>query len=99
MADPEVQGKIVQLDAAIHKKIGDTIPDEEVDPDVQELLPHIPEDLFLEELEENQEAYEPDTEMSKADEHMTEAYDKFLNAEFLLPNMGEITKARVKARK
>ena len=99
MADPEVQAKIAQLDAAIHKRIRDTIPDDEVDPDLHELLPHIPEDLFPEELEEDQEAYEPNGKMSKVDKHTSKAYDEYLNAEFLLSNMGEITKARVKARK
>ena len=69
MADPEVQAKIAQLDAAIREKIGDTIPDNEVNPDLRDLLPHIPEDLFLEEPEEDQEAYEPDAEMSEADKY------------------------------
>ena len=34
MVDPEVQAKIAQLDAAIHEKIGDTIPDDEVNLDL-----------------------------------------------------------------
>jgi hypothetical protein len=99
MADPEVQVKIAQLDAAIREKIGDTIPDDEMDPDLRDLLPHVPEDLFLEEPEEDQEAYEPHAEMPEADEYTPKTYDEYLNAEFLLPHMGDITKVRVKARK
>jgi hypothetical protein len=68
-------------------------------PELRDLLPHIPEDLFLEEPEEDQEVYEPNAKMLEADEHMPEAYNEYLNAEFLLSSMGDITKARVKARK
>jgi hypothetical protein len=78
-------------------KIGDTIPDDKVDPDLRDLLPHIPEDFFLEEPEEVQEAYELDAEMSEADKYTPEANDEYLNAEFLLSSMGDITTARVKA--
>ena len=99
MIDPEVQDKIAQLDATIHEKIGDTIPDDKVDPDLQDLLPHAPDDLFLKEPEEDQEVFEPNAEMPEADEYTPEAYDKYLNTEFLLSRMGDITKARVKARK
>jgi hypothetical protein len=70
-----------------------------VDPDLRELLPHIPEDLFLDEPEEDQEAYKPNAKMSEVDEHTSEAYNEYLNTEFLLLSMGDITKARVKARK
>jgi hypothetical protein len=65
-----------------------------------ELLPHVPEDLFLDELEDDQEAFEREAEMPEADDFTPEQYDEeYLNAEFLLPRMGDVTKARVKARK
>lgn len=34
MADPEVQAQFGQLDVAIHKTIGDTILDDEIDPEL-----------------------------------------------------------------
>lgn len=37
--------------------------------------------------------------MSEADEHTPEAYDDHLNMEFLILIMGDITKAKVMARK
>ena len=37
--------------------------------------------------------------MPEADDYTPEAYDEYLTAEVLLPNMGEITKAKVVGRK
>jgi hypothetical protein len=38
---------------------------------------------------------EPDAMMPEADDYMPEAYDEYLTAEALLPNMGTITKFKV----
>ena len=40
MADPEVQAKVAQLDAAICEKIGDTIPDDDMDQELRDLTTH-----------------------------------------------------------
>jgi hypothetical protein len=37
--------------------------------------------------------------MPEADEYTPEAYDEYLTAEVLLPNMGTVTKAKVIGRK
>jgi hypothetical protein len=42
---------------------------------------------------------EPDAVMLEADDFMPEAYNEYLTAEVLLPNMGNITKAKVIGQK
>jgi hypothetical protein len=49
LADPAVQARMVELDASIREKIGDSISEEEVDPALATLLPTVPDELFLEE--------------------------------------------------
>jgi hypothetical protein len=85
MADPAVRVQISELDSAIHSKIGDTIADTDMDPDLQGLLPHVPDDLFLDVDDDDQEFIEPEVEMPEADDLTPEQYDEYLNAEFLLP--------------
>jgi hypothetical protein len=79
-----------KLDASIHEKIGDSISDEEVDPELADLLPNVPDELFLEEDVEY-EPFERDATMPEADDYTPEAYDnKYLPAEVNLANMGTL---------
>jgi hypothetical protein len=98
-ADPAVHAMMADLDASIREKIGDSVSDNEVDPEIAELFPIVPDDLFTPEVGADYDPYEPDASMPEADDYTPEAYDKYLSAEVLLPNMGTVTKARVVARK
>jgi hypothetical protein len=79
-------------------KFGDTIPDEELHDKLVGLLPQVPDDIFLPDNTDYDPA-EPDATMPEADNYTLEAYDEYLTAEVLLPNMGDMTKAKVIARK
>jgi len=98
-ADPIVHGLMAELDAAIQEKIGDTVSDQAVDPDMMGIAPLIPDDLFLPEHDLEFDPVEPDASMPEADAYTPEQYDEYLTAEVLLPNMGTVTKAKVIARK
>jgi hypothetical protein len=98
-ASPEVQAKVAELDAAIREKIGDTLPDEEVNGDLVGLFPEVPDDIFLPDHDMEYDPAEPEAAMPEADDYTPEAYDQYLTAEVLLPNMGSMTKAKVVARK
>ena len=94
LADPSVQARMAELDASIREKIGDSIPDAEVDPALADLLPTIPDDLFLE-ADAEYEPFEEDAAMPEADDYTPEAYDKYLTAEVKLANMGTLQKGTV----
>ena len=99
MADPVVQARIAELDASIKEKIGDTISEEEVEPDLVGLFPEVPNDIFLPDHDVEFDPAEPEAAMPEADNYTPEKYDKYLTAEVLLPNMGTVTKAKVVRRK
>ena len=40
---------MAELDASIHEKVGDLVPDDEVDGELLGINPEIPDDIFLEE--------------------------------------------------
>lgn len=96
--DPLVKAKLVELDLAVAEKIRNSI--EDIDDTLIGLFPQIPEDIFLPDAEngDNIPVKGADT-MPEADDFTPEAYDEYLTAEVLLPNMGEMTKARVVGRK
>jgi hypothetical protein len=54
-ADPAAQARMAELDASIRENIGASISDEEVDPELANLLPTVLDELLLEEVVE----YEP----------------------------------------
>jgi len=87
------------LDASICEKIGDSIPDSEVDEDLTSQFPEVPDDIFLDERENEFEPAEPEATMPKADDYTPEAFDEYLTAEVLLPNMGSMMRAKVTGRK
>jgi hypothetical protein len=51
LADPAVQARMAELDGSVREKIGvlSIFFDEEVDPELADLLPTVPAELFLQE--------------------------------------------------
>ena len=90
-----------QLDNAIAAKVGDSLLDAEIDSDLVDDLPEIPDTLFTDDREEeNVTPIEPEAAFEDANEDATpEAYDEYLTAEVLLPQGGESKKGIVKRRK
>jgi hypothetical protein len=88
----------MELDLAIAEKIGNWI--EDVDNALIGLFPQIPEDIFLPDAEngDHKPVDGADTQ-PEADDFTPEAYDEYLTAEVLLPNMGKMTRAKVVGRK
>jgi hypothetical protein len=99
MANPVIQAQIAELDASIREKIGDSIPENEVDKDLAGRYPEVPEDIFLDEQDNEHDPAETEATQLEADDYTPEAFDEYLTAEVLLPSMGVITKATVKSRK
>jgi hypothetical protein len=97
LSSPVVQGRIAELDMAIKAKIGDTLKDAEIDQELLEIMPEIPDDIFL--PDQIDEPADADAVMPEADDFTPEAFDEYLTAEVLLPNMGTIVKAKVTGRK
>jgi hypothetical protein len=87
LADPAVQARMAELDTSIREKIGDSISDEEVDPELAEVLPTVPDELLLEEDVEYG-PFEHDAAMLEADDYTPDAYYKYLTVEVQLANMG-----------
>ena len=99
-SDPLVKARLVELDLAVTEKIGDSIEEEDLDQALVGLYPEIPEDLFLPDNEDGDHMPADGTDVvPEADDFTPEAYDEYLTAEVLLPNMGEMTKAKVVGRK
>ena len=98
MADPIVKARILELDLAIKERIGDSIEDDNVDEELIGLFPEVPDDIFLPDPESELERTDEEA-IPEADDYTPEAYDEYLTAEILLPNMGTVTKAKVIGRK
>jgi hypothetical protein len=98
-ADPVVQTRMAELDLSIKEKIGDSLRDKEVSADIMGISPEVPDDIFLPDDDAEFEPAEPEASMPEADDYTPEAYDEYLAAEVLLPNMGTVTKAKVIGRK
>ena len=96
---PAIKEKLAELDAAIKTRVGDTIKESEVDPDLIGDLPVAPEGIFDNDDDEVIEPYDTGAIKSDADDYTPEAYDQYLTAEVLLPHGGEAKKARVINRK
>ena len=97
LSDPIIKARIVELDLSIKEKIGDTLIDDEIDETLVNAFPDVPDDIFLPDLPD--EPADAEATMPDADDFTPEAYDEYLTAEVLLPNMGTITKAKVTGRK
>lgn len=98
LKNPVTKGMIAELDNSIKSKIGDTLVDDEIDNELIGLYPDVPDDVFLPDRDVDIAA-ERDAEMPEADDYTPEAYDDYLTAEVLLPNMGTVVKAKVIGRK
>jgi len=94
--DPDMVAAIVDLNIDIIAKIGDAIDQQDMDPTLTDDLPEAPEYIF--DSEENVDPVEPEATMLDADDFTPEAYDQYLLAEVLLPQGGELRKAKVSAR-
>jgi hypothetical protein len=98
--DPLVKVKIVELNLAVTEKIGDSLKNEDVDEGLIGLFPEVPDDIFLPDNDdEDHVPVDGADAVPEAESFTPEAYDEYLTAEVLLPNMGKMTKARVVGRK
>ena len=90
-----------KLDEAISAKLGYSLLDTQIDSDLVDDLPEIPDTIFnYENEEENVTPIEPEATFEDANEDATpEAYDEYLTTEVLLPQGGESKKAIVNKRK
>lgn len=85
------------LDEAIKSKLGDSLDDNEIDPELVGIAPEVPDYLFDE--DEVQEPYDKSATVKEADDYFTsDAYDQYLTAEVLIPQGGVMKKAVVKRR-
>ena len=87
-----------QLDEAIAAKVGDSLLNTEIDSDLVDDLPEIPDTLFTDDNEEeNVTRIKPEATFEDANEDaMPEEYDEYPTTEVLLPQGGENKKAIVK---
>lgn len=97
LKNPEIQGLIAKLDTSIESKIGDSLVDDEIDNELIGHYPDVPDDVFLPDREDDIAANH-NAEMPEADDFTPEAYDEYLTAEVLLPDMGTVVKAKVTGR-
>ena len=98
--DPLVKARLVELDLAVAEKIGNSVENDGVDDALIGLFPEIPDDIFLPDREDgDDEPVDGADVLPEADDFTPELYDEYLTAEVLLPNMGEMTKAKVISRK
>jgi hypothetical protein len=98
-ADPLVQAQMANLDASICEKIGNLVSEKELDAALMGLFPHVPGNVFLQDLEDDLEPAELDSTMPESNVYTPEAYDEYLMVEVLLPNGGDVTRAKVIGRK
>jgi hypothetical protein len=98
-ADPLVQAQMADLDASIRSKIGDAIPDKEVAEDLVGLFPQVPDNVFLQDLDDKFDPAEPNATMPEADDYTPDTFNEYLTAEVLLPNGGDVTRAKVIGQK
>ncbi|MGH7974682.1 MAG: reverse transcriptase domain-containing protein, partial [bacterium] len=92
-----VKDKIKRFDNAIHLKIGGEFDRNEI----ANLLAHEPRGMQSDregQIDDNA-PLEPDAEMPKADDFDTEAYDKYISAQVLLPKGDGLVSCRVLNRK
>jgi hypothetical protein len=98
--DPLVKAKMIELDRAVREKIGDSVKDYDDDESLIGLFPEVPEDIILPDSDHGDHLPTDEAEaVPEADDFTPEAYDEYLTAEVLLPNMGDLTKAKVVGRK
>jgi hypothetical protein len=55
----------------------------------------VPDNVFLQDLDDEFDPAEPDAVMPEVDDYNPEAFDKYLTLEVLLPHGGDVTIAKV----
>lgn len=95
----QLQTDIMQLDAGIRDRLGDSIKDKDMDPEIAGQLEHVPVELFDDdELESPDEPYDESRTAREADEYTPEELDEYLTAQVALPRGDGLEKGTVKAR-
>jgi hypothetical protein len=95
MQTPKVQLQVAGLNLAIPQKIGDTIADHVLDPDLAVNYPDPPPDEIFNSDEALDEPEDPDATHIDANDYTPKLYDEYLLAEILLPHDGEFKTAHV----
>jgi hypothetical protein len=90
---------LADLDAKILAKIGDHLKDSEVTFTVDGEPMTTMDTIFDDEDETLDEAEEPEAQQLHAEDVSKSDFDQYINAEFVLTNNGEATKAVVVARR
>jgi hypothetical protein len=70
------------------------LKEDELDPELVGAFPDVPDDIFLPDHDAEFDPAKPEAKMLEADDYTPEAYNEYLMAEVLLPNMGTVTKAK-----
>ena len=94
-----IKQQLTSLDEAINLRIGNQIKDDKAAHETGYKLDKIPEGFFDDEEEFITEPIEPMLSALEADEYMSEAYNKYLTAEVVLPHGGNSARAKVTAPK
>ena len=97
LANPDIKLRLVDLDEGISSKIGDGIKADDIDPELMDSMPEVPEDVFNDEDESRLET--GDSDAGEPEDFTPESYDEYLTAQVLLPHGGEASKATVVCRK
>lgn len=98
--NPTVVDSVRQLDLDIAVKLGDSVTDEDIDPDIAEGFAEPPLDLFDgPDLVETDEPEDIEQTAAEADERTPEELDEYLTAEVIMPRGGELVKGTVRMRK
>ena len=87
LANPDLKLRLVDLDKCISSKIGDGLKAEDIDPELMDSMPEIPDDVFIDEDESRLETGDSDADEPK--DFTPESYDEYLTAQVLLPQGGE----------
>ncbi len=85
------------MDEGISSKIGDGIKADDIDPELMDSMPEVPEDVFNDEDESRLET--GDSVAGEPEDFTPESYDEYLTAQVLLPHGGKASKATVVCRK
>jgi hypothetical protein len=97
LANPDLRLRLVDLVECISSKIGDGLKAEDIDPELMDSMPKIPDDVFNDEDESRLET--GDSDADEPEDFTPESYDEYLTAQVLLPHGGEASKATVVCRK
>jgi Reverse transcriptase (RNA-dependent DNA polymerase) len=99
LANPQVQADLAELDKKVKSKIGDNVPDSDLDTEFRDMFPEAPDDMFDDDPTLMPYHESPDEDSEEPEEYTPEAYDEYIAASILLPQGGELQKATVVNRK